>query len=143
MTEAARKRRAVLARLQQGPDGRWESNKRKAMVRAVKRQSVDLRTMIAKKPTAVQSLVQKRRKKSHDEGKQRSDKDSKVKKKNAGKAAKSGKSADTGPAKTKKAVDVVLVPEEPDLQIVAVSRLASKPWKQKRLTAWMPSTGGA
>lgn len=48
VSDATRKRFAELARLRQGPDGRWESNARKAMVRKAKRASMKIGPLFAR-----------------------------------------------------------------------------------------------
>lgn len=47
-SEATRRKRSALARARQGPDGKWESNKKKAEARRAKRTSLRIGLLLAK-----------------------------------------------------------------------------------------------
>ena len=54
-TEATRRRRAALARSRQGPDGKWETNAKKAMARRAKQRSLRIGPLLAAKAEALHS----------------------------------------------------------------------------------------
>ena len=71
-TEATRRRHAQLARERQGPDGRWESNKKKAAVRLARRKSQRLdplfQSVRAKQKTTQAQALETARRRAEDLG---------------------------------------------------------------------------